>query len=130
VALIGAKIPNGLEIKAAEIRKVPSQGMLCSLEELQFPKEWQAEDGIYQLAEAPSWARRSPSTSAATTDLRDQRDSQPRGRAFALRVAREVAALFGWRPSFPRRRCTKKNRSLGHVTNKAGVELCRATSAA
>src|SRR5438128_950904 len=38
VALVGARIPNGLEIKAAEIRKVPSQGMLCSLEELKFPK--------------------------------------------------------------------------------------------
>jgi len=34
VALPGAKLPNGLEIKESVIRNVPSKGMLCSLEEL------------------------------------------------------------------------------------------------
>ena len=44
VATLGAHLPNGLEIKAAKIRGVASSGMLCSLDELKFPKEWQAED--------------------------------------------------------------------------------------
>ena len=34
VALVGAKLPNGLEIKEAEIRGVKSFGMLCASDEL------------------------------------------------------------------------------------------------
>jgi len=34
VALIGAKLPNGLEIKESEIRGVKSQGMICAEDEL------------------------------------------------------------------------------------------------
>ncbi len=34
LALIGAKLPNGLEIKEATIRGVKSAGMLCAVDEL------------------------------------------------------------------------------------------------
>ena len=34
VALVGAKLPNGIEIKEAEIRGVKSFGMLCAKDEL------------------------------------------------------------------------------------------------
>jgi len=34
VAMVGAKLPNGLEIKEAEIRGVKSFGMLCAEDEL------------------------------------------------------------------------------------------------
>jgi phenylalanyl-tRNA synthetase beta chain len=34
VALLGAKMPNGMEIKEAEIRGVKSCGMLCAKDEL------------------------------------------------------------------------------------------------
>ena len=34
VALLGAKLPNGIEIKEAEIRGVKSCGMLCAKDEL------------------------------------------------------------------------------------------------
>jgi len=34
LALIGAKLPNGLEIKEAKIRGVKSNGMLCAVDEL------------------------------------------------------------------------------------------------
>lgn len=37
VALPGAKLPGGLEIKESVIRNVPSKGMLCSYEELGLP---------------------------------------------------------------------------------------------
>lgn len=34
VALLGAKLPNGIEIKEAEIRGIKSFGMLCAADEL------------------------------------------------------------------------------------------------
>ena len=38
VALVGAKLPNGMEIKEAEIRGVKSCGMLCAEDELGLGK--------------------------------------------------------------------------------------------
>ncbi|WP_427338419.1 phenylalanine--tRNA ligase subunit beta [Caloranaerobacter sp. DY30410] len=54
VALIGAKLPNGLKIKKSKLRGIESYGMLCSAEELGIdedliPKE--LKDGIYILPE-------------------------------------------------------------------------------
>lgn len=54
VALVGAKLPNGLQIKRAKLRGVESQGMICSAKELGLnekllPKEQQ--EGILVLPE-------------------------------------------------------------------------------
>ncbi|WP_123041687.1 phenylalanine--tRNA ligase subunit beta [Cohnella candidum] len=54
VALIGAKLPGGLDIKRAKLRGVESQGMICSAKELGIndkllPKELQ--EGILVLPE-------------------------------------------------------------------------------
>lgn len=46
VALIGAHLPNGVEIKAAKLRGVTSQGMLCSQTELKIGGD---AGGIYIL---------------------------------------------------------------------------------
>ncbi|MBI4734327.1 MAG: phenylalanine--tRNA ligase subunit beta, partial [Rubrobacteridae bacterium] len=46
VALIGAHLPNGVEIKAAKLRGVASQGMLCSQTELRIGGD---AAGIYIL---------------------------------------------------------------------------------
>jgi phenylalanyl-tRNA synthetase beta chain len=46
VALIGAKLPNGLEIKEAEIRGEKSYGMLCAKDELGLGSD---HSGIYIL---------------------------------------------------------------------------------
>ena len=55
VAKVGAKLEGG-EIKAAKVRGVPSNGMLCSLLELAVPKELLAENspsltGIEELSD-------------------------------------------------------------------------------
>ena len=43
VALVGAKLPSGIEIKKAKLRDVESCGMLCSSTEIGLPK---LNDGI------------------------------------------------------------------------------------
>jgi len=55
VALPGAVLPNGLEIKASKIRDVESFGMLCSREELALTVD-EARDGtgIWELHHEPS----------------------------------------------------------------------------
>lgn len=50
VALVGARLPNGLEIKPAEIRGIKSNGMLCAEDELGLGKD---HDGIMLLDKAP-----------------------------------------------------------------------------
>ncbi len=49
VALAGAELPGGLEIRRAEIREVRSEGMLCSAAELGLADE---ADGLLALADA------------------------------------------------------------------------------
>ncbi|MDR3563158.1 MAG: phenylalanine--tRNA ligase subunit beta, partial [Negativicutes bacterium] len=52
VALVGAKLPTGMEIQAADFRGVQSQGMLCSTEELNLDNKIvppEAREGIYIL---------------------------------------------------------------------------------
>jgi len=46
VATVGTVMPNGLEIKPIKLRDVDSSGMICSSEELGFPK---TNDGILEL---------------------------------------------------------------------------------
>ena len=46
VAMVGAKLPNGLKIKPAKVRGVASNGMLCSASELGLEEE---SDGLIEL---------------------------------------------------------------------------------
>ena len=48
VATVGAKLPNGLKIKKAKVRGVPSVGMLCSASELGLEEE---SDGLVELGD-------------------------------------------------------------------------------
>lgn len=50
VAKIGAVMPSGLVIKEAELRGVPSYGMICSARELELPNAPQ-EKGILVLSD-------------------------------------------------------------------------------
>ncbi|MUV39283.1 putative tRNA-binding protein YtpR [Lentibacillus sp. JNUCC-1] len=51
VAKPGAVMPSGMKIKAAELRGVPSSGMICSAKELDLPNSPQ-EKGILVLDES------------------------------------------------------------------------------
>lgn len=91
LATVGAKLPGGLDIKAAKLRGVESFGMLCSARELGLAE---ASDGIVEL----------PADAPVGTDLRAymQLDDEileinvtpNRGDAMSmLGIAREIAAL-------------------------------------
>ncbi len=99
LAVVGARLPGDLTIKAAKLRAVESQGMLCSAKELGLSD---ASSGILEL----------PSDAPIGKDLReylalDERVLElnitpNRGDAMSvLGVAREVAALSGGRVRGP-----------------------------
>ena len=91
LAMVGARLPNDLHIKAAKLRGVESAGMLCSAKELGLAE---TSEGIVEL----------PEDAAVGADLRDYLGlddrilelsvTPNRGDAMSMRgIAREVAAL-------------------------------------
>ncbi len=93
VALEGAKLPGGLEIKPTEIRGVLSKGMICSQEELGISDD---HDGIWVLPEGLMPGQ--PIVSALDLDdvILDVSVYANRPDCMSvLGVAREVAALTG-----------------------------------
>jgi phenylalanyl-tRNA synthetase beta chain len=91
LAIVGAKLPEGLTIKAAKLRGVESAGMLCSAKELGLSE---ASAGILELPpDAP--AGRDLREYLALDDLVLELNVTPnRGDAMSvIGIAREVAAL-------------------------------------
>jgi phenylalanyl-tRNA synthetase beta chain len=126
VAMVGALIPNGLEIKPAKIRGVPSQGMLCSLDELLLPKEWQAEDGIYQLPLDAKVGTPLAEFLGRNDTILEINVTPNRGDALShLGVARDAAALFGTSAKLPEPKVTEtEGKVASSVEVAAGKELC------
>jgi phenylalanyl-tRNA synthetase beta chain len=93
LAVVGAKLPGNLDIKAAKLRGVDSQGMLCSAKELGLSD---ASSGIVELpADAPVGA---PLREYLSLDeqIVELSITANRGDAMSIvGVAREVAALSG-----------------------------------
>jgi phenylalanyl-tRNA synthetase beta chain len=93
LAVVGAKLPGDLNIKAAKLRGVDSQGMLCSAKELGLSD---ASSGIVELpADAPVGA---PLREYLSLDeqIVELSITANRGDAMSIvGVAREVAALSG-----------------------------------
>lgn len=99
VALQGANLPNGLEIKPTTIRDVASEGMICSLAELDLGED---HDGIWILPEDVQLG-------SPLIELFDLDDVVLDVSIYANRpdcmsmlgIAREVAALTGGKVKFP-----------------------------
>ena len=92
LATVGTTLPNGLQIKAAELRGVASNGMLCSLAELGLADE---AEGILELGSDLTLGQ-SLHTALALNDQIFDVDLTP-NRADCLSilgVAREVSALY------------------------------------
>ncbi len=101
LAVVGAKLPGGLEIKPAKLRGVESAGMLCSAKELGLAD---ASSGILELpADAP--VGKPLREYLALDDVTLELNVTPnRGDAMSIiGVAREVVALTGGAQSLERR---------------------------
>src|SRR5882762_6177115 len=92
LALPGAKLPNGLEIKISKLRGVESEGMLCSGKELGF-----SDDAAGLLILSPESKIGAPITDLFPSDtILDVEITPNRGDLLShFGLAREIAALTG-----------------------------------
>ena len=95
VALVGAKMPGGLEIRPAKLRGVDSAGMICSASELGLPK---LNDGILVLDESIGTlelGKALKSYPLLNDDLIEIELTANRGDCLSIRgVARDLCAAF------------------------------------
>jgi phenylalanyl-tRNA synthetase beta chain len=125
VAMVGAHLPNGLEIKPAKIRGVPSQGMLCSLDELMLPKEWQAEDGIFQLPKEAKVGTPLAEFLGRNDFILEVNVTPNRGDALShFGVARDVAALYGTSAKLPDVKVAENGAAGARLSLPAGEDQC------
>jgi phenylalanyl-tRNA synthetase beta chain len=121
LAIVGAKLPGDLTIKAAKLRGVDSAGMLCSAKELGLAE---ASNGILEL----------PSDAPTGKDLREylaldevilELNVTPnRGDAMSvIGVARDVAALSGGKLTGPASRGGQVPRPAAALRDTVGVHL-------
>jgi phenylalanyl-tRNA synthetase beta chain len=99
VALPGAKLPGGIEIKASAIRDVESQGMICSEKELGLGL---GHEGILVLPESAPMGTSFSEYAELEDTILDIKVLPDRGAdALSYRgLAREIAALEGRRLTF------------------------------
>ncbi|WP_129649509.1 phenylalanine--tRNA ligase subunit beta [Peristeroidobacter agariperforans] len=93
LATIGAKLPNGTEIKRAKLRGVESAGMLCSARELAINEE---ASGLYDLPADLKPGQDLVGALGLDDTIFDVNLTPNRGDAMSVQgVAREVAAARG-----------------------------------
>jgi phenylalanyl-tRNA synthetase beta chain len=93
VALVGAKLPDGTEIRKASLRGVDSSGMLCSAKELALAEK---SEGLLEL-DAGARVGRAVAEHLALDDAALVLELTPnRGDCLSvLGLAREIAAIYG-----------------------------------
>jgi phenylalanyl-tRNA synthetase beta chain len=91
LATVGARLPDGTEIKAAELRGVASSGMLCSAKELGIAE---AAEGLLDLGEEVAAGTSVADLLGASDQVIDIDLTPNRGDCLSVRgIAREVATL-------------------------------------
>jgi phenylalanyl-tRNA synthetase beta chain len=95
VALVGARLPNGTEIKPTEIRGVASAGMLCSMAELGLEE---TSDGLWELDSGVPPGSALTDALGLDDNVLELELTPNRGDCLSIvGVAREIAALTGAR---------------------------------
>ncbi|MGL4662329.1 MAG: phenylalanine--tRNA ligase subunit beta [Culicoidibacterales bacterium] len=104
VAPIGTKLPE-IEIKAAKLRGVDSNGMLCSLQELGLDEKFVAEkykSGIYLFDEPVELGGNPIELLQLDDEVLDISITPNRADALSMfGLAYEVGALYNQKPNFP-----------------------------
>ena len=91
LALIGAKLPNGMEIKQAKLRGVESSGMLCSARELGLSED---ASGLFDLPSVLQAGQELVAALGLNDTIFEVNLTPNRGDCMSIAgVAREVAAL-------------------------------------
>ncbi|RJP21578.1 MAG: phenylalanine--tRNA ligase subunit beta [Deltaproteobacteria bacterium] len=99
LAKVGARLPNGVEIRKAKIRGRQSEGMLCSEQELKFAEE---SAGIMILAEDTVPGRPLAEALGLSDWLLEVEITPNRGDCLSvLGVAREIASVTGEKVRLP-----------------------------
>ena len=109
LAIVGAKLPGGMKIKAAKLRGVESAGMLCSAKELGLADDVRAAS-LELPADAPVGSDAARLSAARRHDPRTERHAEPRrchvgaGRRARSRALLQAAQAADARPRSPRAR--------------------------
>jgi phenylalanyl-tRNA synthetase beta chain len=99
VARAGVRLPDGTKLKRSKIRKVVSEGMICSSQELGLGED---HDGILVLAADAPLGAPLPDVIATGARILEVGITPNRGDAASLLgLAREIAAIFGGAPRVP-----------------------------
>jgi phenylalanyl-tRNA synthetase beta chain len=95
VATVGARLPH-LTIALRTMRGLPSEGMLCSPDELALPAEWFEGEGIMQLDAGAPLGADVVTLLGLDGDVLDVEITSNRADAMcAIGLARELAASYG-----------------------------------
>ena len=126
VAVVGAKLPNGMEIKASKIRGEASQGMLCAHDELGLPVPEQAERGIFILDKKAQVGQSFAEYMDRGDSILDISVTPNRGDTLShFGVARDLSALFGGEAKLPAVKVKEDAVSVQvELHNEVGEDSC------
>ena len=136
VAMIGASLPNGLHIKKGKLRGLPSNGMLCSAEELRMdldklPKE--QKNGIYILPDDTPVGVPAKDVLGLDDVVLEFELTANRGDCFSVvGLVREAAVLTGNEPHYPEIKVSEDDEAKAADMIKIDIEaaeLCDRFSA-
>ena len=136
VAMIGAKLPNGLKISKGKLRGVPSNGMLCSADELKMDLTSltdEQKDGIYILPADTEVGIPAKDALGLDDDILEFELTANRGDCFSVfGLVREIAVLTGNTPKWPEIKVNEDDEASTADMIKIGIEandLCSRFSA-
>ena len=136
VAMIGAKLPNGLKISKGKLRGVPSNGMLCSADELKMDLTTltdEQKDGIYILPADTEIGIPAKDALGLDDDILEFELTANRGDCFSVfGLVREIAVLTGNTPKWPEIKANEDDEASTADMIKIGIEandLCSRFSA-
>ncbi len=130
VAMVGAHLPNGLHIKKGKLRGLPSNGMLCSAEELKMDLTKltdEEKDGIYILpADTPVGVPAKDVLGLDDVVLEFELTANRADCFSVVGLVREAAVLTGNEPHYPEISVQEDDAAQAADMIKIGIEsdLC------